>query len=75
MYSYKSWAFINNGGTGLLVVAYTERVVHVCAAMLTSTYYSYCLWYVPSDIFYFPRYLGMVMEVPIGSRANVRKVL
>lgn len=35
----------------------------------------YCLWYAPSDMISLTSELGMAMKVPLGSSANVRKVL
>lgn len=40
-----------------------------------SAYDEYCLWHVPPHIIRFAREVGMAMEVTLGSRANVRKVL
>ena len=75
VFSYKSSLLISDRGTGLWVVAYTERVVRVCAAVLYAAYDEYVLWYVPPDIINFARQLGMAMAVPLGSCANVREVL
>lgn len=60
---------------GLWVVAYTERVVRVCVALLLSPYREYRLWKVPPDIIDFAREVGLVMEVPLSSPANVREFL
>lgn len=57
------------------MIAYTERVIRLCAAVLYASYHEYCLWYVPSDITGFARHLGVAMEIALGSRANVCKVL
>lgn len=56
--------FIDNKGTGLLVVAYTDLVVRVCAALKFTAYDEFEFWYVPPDIIKVALQLGMAMEVP-----------
>lgn len=55
--------------------AYTERVVHVSAALLLSAYSAYRLLHVPPDIIVFTRKLWFGMEVPLRSPANLCKLL
>lgn len=59
IFSYKSPALIDDGDKSLWMVAYTERVVHACEALLLSAYDEYWLWYVPPDIIRFAREHGM----------------
>lgn len=55
------------------MVAYTERVIRVCAALLFHAYDEYVLWYVPPDIINFALNIVMDMEVSLRSIANVRE--
>lgn len=73
--TYKSITFLDDPDTGLWVVAYTERVFCVYAALRTDVYIECRLWYVPTYIIAFGRELGFAMEVSLGSRANVRELL
>lgn len=75
VFSYKARALIEDPTSGLWVVAVTERVVRVCAAVLMAAYAEYRLWWVPADIIMFARRLELDMAVPLGSYANVREVL
>lgn len=72
--SRSNLAPLSTTGAGTWVVVYTERVICVCPSLLTPTYDEYRLWYVPPDIISFARELGMAMELPLGSRANVREL-
>lgn len=74
IFSYKLRALANDESMGLWVVAYMERVVHVCVALLLSTYDEYFLFYVPPKIIRFVRELCIEMDVPPGSCVNVRKM-
>lgn len=75
IFSFKSQDLINDGDTGLCVVAYTELFIPVCAPLLFSVYYDYCLWYVPSDIIRFISEICMAIEFPLRSWENAGKVL
>lgn len=75
VFTYKSSTFVTDPGTGLWVVAYTERVVRLCAALLLAVYAEFRLWYVPPDVIGFARDLGMGMKVTLGSHTNVREVM
>lgn len=74
IFSYKSGALVEDPQSGLWVVAITERVTRVCAALLVAAYAEYRLWYVPPDIIAFARELGMSLAAPLGSRDNVREL-
>lgn len=67
--------FIADLGTDVWFVAYTERVVRVCDALLFSAYEKFFLWYVPPDVIKFTRQFIMAMKVSLGSHSNVRKLL
>lgn len=75
IFSCKSTTLLDDRESGLLVVAYTENVLRVCAVPLVAVYAVYRLWHVPPDIIGFARNLVMNMSVALGSRAIVRKVL
>lgn len=61
---------------GLWVVAYTERVLRMCASLLMDMYTEYRLWVVPIDIIGFARghryvcHIGIPCELPGGSRTT-----
>ena len=57
------------------MVAYTERVVRICSALLMTAYSQYRIWYLSPTVIRFARELGMNMEIPLGSTANVRELL
>jgi hypothetical protein len=75
VFSYLSHRFIADRGTSLWVVAYTERVVRLCAALLVHVYSEYKLWYLPPDVIAGARKLGMAMSVALGSEANVAELM
>lgn len=75
VFSYKSSELAREQTSGYWVVEITDRVVRVCAGLLVTAYVEYRLWYLPPDIVTFARRLGMAMEAPLGSPANVREVL
>lgn len=56
------------------MVAYTEREIHVFAALMIAAYDEYRLLYVTHDIISFTGEVGMAMEVPLGSHANAREL-
>ena len=45
LFSYCARALIDDEQSGLWVVAYTERVVRICSALLMTAYSQYRLWY------------------------------
>lgn len=73
--SYKLRAFIEDRESGLSVVAYTERVLRVCATLLMAVYAEYHLWYVPPYIIGLARNLGMDMSVALGPMSTASKFL
>lgn len=75
IFTYQSSAFMDDPGTGLWVVKYTERVVRVFVALLLAVFSEYSLSYGPTDIIEFACEIGFAMEVLLVSRANVREVL
>ena len=75
LFSYCARVLINDEHSGLWVVAYTERVVRICSALLMAAYSQYRLWYVSPTVIRFARELGMGMAVPPRSAANVRELL
>lgn len=74
-FAYKSSELISNRDTGLWVVAYSERVVRVCASFIMALYCEHRLCFVLPDMLTFALELGMAMGIALGYRANVRKVL
>lgn len=75
IFAYKSHAIIDDRYMGLWVVAYTERLFRVSAALHWAAHDEYRLWYILPDVIGFVRELGMDMEVAQGSRNNVREAL
>lgn len=75
MFTDKPRQYMDDGDTGLRVIAFTEPVFHICAAILFVVHDEYILWYIPLDIVALACRLCMVVEVPIGSRVNVRDLL
>lgn len=75
VFSHKPRVLIDDPKSGMWVVRFTKRVIHVCASLLIAAYEEYRLWYVPTDIISFARGLSMAMEVVLGSHSNVRKLL
>lgn len=73
--SYESRTMILNPKSGICVVAYTERVLWLCAAVLIAVYAGDQLWYVTPDLFAFSRELGVGMPVALGSRATLSEYL
>lgn len=61
MFTYKSITFLDDPGTSLWAVVYTERVVRFCAALLLAAYSEYRPWFVTTDIIVFSRELGFTM--------------
>lgn len=75
IFTYKSRQFTHDRGTGLWVLAYTERVVGVWTALIVAAYDEFVLWHLPPDVFKFGRQLGMAMGIPLGSLEILREVL
>lgn len=66
-FSYKFRAMITNPVSRLWVVAYTKRVLRICAAVLMPVYEEYQLWYVTPDALALAGELGVRMFVALGS--------
>lgn len=75
VYLCNARASIDDSESGMCVMAFNECVVCLWDAFLIAVYQEYWLWYVPRDIIAFVRYLGMEMEVALGSRQNVHELL
>lgn len=74
VFSYKRHA-LRDEQSGLWVLAYTECVVRVCAALLIAAHEEYRLWYVTPNVIAFARRLCMDMAVVLGSRGNECELL
>ena len=73
--SYCARALIDDGQSGLWLIAYTERVVRICSALLMRAYSQYLLWYLSPTVIRLAPELGVNMAIPLGSAANVRELL
>ena len=58
LFSYKSSSLLADPTSGLWVVAYTERVLPVIAAMIFDLYETFRLWWFPPDMLRFAWKLG-----------------
>lgn len=56
---------------GLSVVAYTERVAGMCAALFFFVLDEFILWYVPPDVIMLARQLSMAMKIALRPPENV----
>lgn len=70
MFSYKSRILIDNPQSVLWVVAYTEDLLRLLAALLMEGYAEYPFWYWPADIIGFLRKSGMDMTVGVPLDKN-----
>lgn len=70
VFSYVYRVLIDDHQYGLWVVAYMERVVRTCAAVLTAAYKHYKLWNLTPDTISFALRLVMDMLVVLGSHGD-----
>lgn len=72
IFTFQSSNSLDEPGTELCVIAYTERVLRVRASLLLDAYSEYRLRFVRTDIIAFARKFRFAMDMPLRSHSNVR---